>query len=239
MFTGDYHTHTRFSDGKGSVLENALAANAVGLKEIAITDHGFRIPTMSFGKFLKAKRECREAEKMAGVRVLAGVEANLISDEGDLDVKEEELPEIEFLLAGFHKFAIPKNVRTFFDTYAVTYFNGAIRTGKKAIERNTRALVRAIERYPLNAVAHLNHAMKVNVFEVAQAAAKKGVLIELNAKHLSDLEGEWNALLQSGANFILSSDAHSPSAVGKIERALQKALSEGIPAERIVNYIGD
>ena len=41
-FFGDYHTHTTYSHGKGSVADNARAAAAVGLKEIAITDHGLR-----------------------------------------------------------------------------------------------------------------------------------------------------------------------------------------------------
>ena len=39
--TADYHTHTPYSHGKNTVLENAVAAKAKGLKEIAITDHGF------------------------------------------------------------------------------------------------------------------------------------------------------------------------------------------------------
>ena len=39
----DYHTHTVYSHGTGSVLENALIAKEKGLKEIAITDHGFHI----------------------------------------------------------------------------------------------------------------------------------------------------------------------------------------------------
>jgi len=41
-FFGDYHTHTKFSHGKGSVEDNVRAAVAKGLKEVAITDHGFK-----------------------------------------------------------------------------------------------------------------------------------------------------------------------------------------------------
>ena len=45
--TGDYHTHTVYSHGKGSVFDNARRAKEIGLGEIAISDHGFA--QMAFG----------------------------------------------------------------------------------------------------------------------------------------------------------------------------------------------
>ena len=36
----DHHTHTTYSHGKGSILDNARVAHEKGLKSIAITDHG-------------------------------------------------------------------------------------------------------------------------------------------------------------------------------------------------------
>ena len=36
----DYHTHTLYSHGKGTIQQNVEAAQRKGLKEIAITDHG-------------------------------------------------------------------------------------------------------------------------------------------------------------------------------------------------------
>ena len=38
--TFDYHTHTIFSHGKGTIADNVEAARSKGLKGIAITDHG-------------------------------------------------------------------------------------------------------------------------------------------------------------------------------------------------------
>ena len=71
LLTGDYHTHTTYSHGKGTVLENALAAKEKGLKEIAITDHGFE--QMAFGikrkKVPQLIKDCREATEKTGVKV--------------------------------------------------------------------------------------------------------------------------------------------------------------------------
>ena len=239
MFIGDYHTHTNYSDGKGSVMENALSAKARGLKEIAVTDHGFRLFRKGFGKYLRLKVECEEASRQTGVTVLAGAEADILSFDGELDLPERQLKEVDYLIAGFHKFAPPKSAAVFFKMYLVTFFNGLIPTGKRAKERNTNAVIAAINRYPVKVLAHLNHSLKVDVGRVATACAEKGVLVEINVKHLKDFKGQWGALYKSGARFVVSSDAHTPKEVGALHGAFERAVKEGIPVDRIVNYCGE
>jgi putative hydrolase len=39
-FYGDYHTHSRYSDGRQSVRDIAAAASKKGIREVAVTDHG-------------------------------------------------------------------------------------------------------------------------------------------------------------------------------------------------------
>ena len=236
MFVGDYHTHTTFSDGKGSVLQNALAAKEKGLSEIAVTDHGFRVLSRGIRKYLRAKKECKEAENVTGIRVIAGIEADIVSLEGDVDIREDHLARIDYIVVGFHKFAPPKGLSDFFKMYFVTYFNGLIPTGKTDRARNTRALIKAIYRYPVKVVTHLNHSLRVNVGDVAAACAERGVLIELNAKHLKALKGHWHELAQSGAKFIVNSDSHRPRDVGKLQKAFDEAVKNGIDPARIVNY---
>lgn len=46
-FYGDYHTHSVYSDGRAKISDAALYAGKIGLKELAITDHGFANVTLS------------------------------------------------------------------------------------------------------------------------------------------------------------------------------------------------
>ena len=100
--TADYHTHTPYSHGKNTVLENVRAAKKAGLKEIGITDHGFN--HILFGlkrkNLLDIRKECDEAEKLIGIKVLLGMESNLISVDGETDMKESDLQYFDLFLWG-------------------------------------------------------------------------------------------------------------------------------------------
>ena len=77
ILTADYHTHTPFSHGKNTVLENAEKAKEQGLQQIAITDHGYT--HVVFGlrrrKIKEYRAQCEEATRKTGVKVLVGIEA--------------------------------------------------------------------------------------------------------------------------------------------------------------------
>lgn len=66
QLTADYHTHTPYSHGKNTVLENTKAAKKTELREIGITDHGFN--HMLFGlkrrNLTDLRKEIDEAERL-------------------------------------------------------------------------------------------------------------------------------------------------------------------------------
>jgi DNA polymerase (family 10) len=100
---GELHVHTRWSDGRNTIEEMALAARARGYQYLGIADHssGTRI---AHGQGLKQQtQEIRQLnQKLDGIHILSGVEANVMLD-GSLDVPDEILAEMDFVIASVHR----------------------------------------------------------------------------------------------------------------------------------------
>lgn len=195
LLTGDYHTHTTYSHGKGTVLENALAAKEKGLKEIAITDHGFE--QMAFGikrkKVPQLIKDCREATEKTGVKVYVGMEANLCDEFGRTDMTVNDYKDFDVFLMGIHRFVKFTRFKDFWNMFFVNFFYTLLKKeGSKSLMRyNTRAYINSIEKYPIDAVTHLNFLCFCDVAEVAKAARDNGTYIELNAKSSTFPTNSW------------------------------------------------
>ena len=102
--TADYHTHTPYSHGKGTVEENAARAKALGMKQIGITDHGFA--QLAFGlrrrKVPALIADCRAAAEKLGIDVLVGMEANILGESGLTDMTEADYDNFDLFLCGKH-----------------------------------------------------------------------------------------------------------------------------------------
>lgn len=237
MIVADYHTHTVYSHGTGSVLENALVAKEKGLKEIAITDHGFS--HMAFNLKRKEVQSLRkdidEAMEKTGVKIYLGVEANLLNFNGDIDVNEEDLKSLELIVMGFHK-GIKNGFKAFFNFSLSNLLADIFRIRpKKLIAKNTKAYIEAVHRYPIDIISHLNLTAKVNVKEVAQACAETNTYLEINSKRVHLTKEEMDEILSTDVKLVISSDAHSPQRVGEYSLAKRVIESYGIPLDRIVN----
>ena len=232
----DYHTHTTFSHGKGSIEDNVKEAVKKGLEAIAITDHG--PGHMTYG----IKREDvpimrAEIEKLKPlypqIKIYLGVEANIIDTGNNLDVTAEEITQYDFILAGYHF-----GIRECYSAANFMYSHG-IGTGKKRTaflrERNTKMVVKAIEENDIKILTHPGDKAPVDMAKVAKACAKKGVLMELNMKHPHLTVDEIKIAAKEDVSFIISSDAHISEKVGTFEAALKRAMDAGIDLSRIVN----
>ena len=242
LLTGDYHTHTIYSHGSGTVLDNALAAKEKGLKEIAITDHGFE--QMAFGikrkKVPQLIKDCREATEKTGVKVYVGMEANLCDENGRTDMTVNDYKDFDVFLMGIHRCVKFTRFKDFWNMLFVNFFYTLIKKegSKSLIRYNTRAYITSIEKYPIDAVTHLNFLCFCDVAEVAKAARDNGTYIELNAKkvHLSDEQLE--KVVSTGVRFIIDSDAHSPDRVGDTKLVDDMPSRVEVPRDRIDNIDG-
>lgn len=240
--TADYHTHTPYSHGKNTVLENAIAAKNIGLKQIGITDHGFN--HLLFG--LKRKRladlrnEVEEAERLTGVKVLMGMESNLISLDGDTDMKPSDLIRFDLYLAGIHEVLRYKSFGDFYNIAVRNYY--AYKFGKKpprkVIDLTTKAYVEAIKNNPIDILTHVNYKCCCDLEEVAKVCADYGTYIEINTKKRHVSPEELDKMAKCGARFVIDSDAHSADRVGdtKIAEALLKDCE--LPLSQIDNIDG-
>lgn len=234
---GDYHTHTPYSHGTGTILENAISAKQKGLKQIAITDHGFNHKLYGINKkdIISMKSECIEAEKQTGVKVLLGIEANLISNDGTIDLTEKDIENLDIILVGYHNFVKAKKITDKFSLFYRNIISGIFKPSKNKIEKNTDVYLKAMKKYKINVLTHLNYGMKVNTLKVALAARDNNVLIELNGKRILFTDEEMLEMAKNKVKFIINSDAHSSDRIGEVNNAINLVTRLGIPKNLIVN----
>lgn len=239
MISGDYHTHTTFSHGISSIEENVAEANKKGLKEIAITDHGLR--HVAFGM---KRREIPVMQKLIGeaqekfpdVRILYGVEANIYSSQGDIDLKPSDMECFDIVIAGYHKAVWPKNPWDLCRFNLGASMHNAFGYGKKAVQRFTDAYVKAIKSGKVDVITHPNYGIKTDIRQVAQAAKDYGVLLELNGKRISMTDEEILTIVDVGAGIIVNSDAHACGRVGDVSLPLERVEKLKIDKNLIVNW---
>ena len=242
LLTADYHTHTVFSHGKGLIIDNAVVAKEKGLKEVGISDHGFAHPAFGLTKrkIPKMRALCDEATKQTGVKVLLGIESNIIGENGEVDLKEKFYDNFDIFLAGIHKFVLyrPKSVFTLsIPNLYRKYFNRE-KVSESLRKTNTKAFINVIKKNPVDIITHLNFDCFADVSEVAKCAADYGTYIELNSKKIHLTDEELYAVVKTGVNFVISSDAHSPERVAEIS-LIEKLLSRvDVPLDRIKNIDG-
>jgi putative hydrolase len=240
--TADYHTHTPYSHGKNTVLENVYMANDLGLKQIAITDHGFNhlLFGLKRGKLDDLRNEITQAEKITGVKVLMGMESNLISVDGSTDMKPSDLKYFDIYLCGIHEVL---KYKSFSDMYNILIKNYSAfklnkKPDKKTIELTTKAYINAVKNNPIDILTHINFKCYCNIKEVAKVCCDYGTYVEINTKkrHLS--LDELNIMADQGARFVIDSDAHTASRVGDTKIAEEILDGSNFPLDRIDNIDG-
>lgn len=224
---GDYHTHTIDSDGKNTIDENIIAAKKRGLQQVAITNHAHYRPKNKQKRWeqsLLAKAQAIKSGKEHGIQAFYGVEGNIISSQGDIDISNDERKLYDIVVCGFHASVKPKKFWEIFTFYLPNLFWMLLRqmkidwTPKKRIRKNTQAVVSAIEKNNIDILSHPNRYFRVNILEVAKACVARGTAMELNNKRISFRPIDFERMAAMGVKFVIDSDAHKAENVGRMDR---------------------
>lgn len=237
----DYHTHTRYSHGKGTIRENVEAAIEKGLKAIGICDHGpgHYLYGVKREKIYQMRREVDKLNReYKEIEILLGVEANVIGFDGTIDVDKEIIDMLDILLLGFHYGVLFKSIGDYLFMNVANPVSKLLPIGRdRIIERNTEAIIKAIERYPIDIITHPGDKVKLNTKKVAEAAYAKGVALEINEKHNELSVENLKIALDTKVDFYINSDAHRPEEVGMVDEAIKRIVEANIPISRIKNLI--
>ena len=244
VMTYDLHTHTTYSHGTGSVEDNVKVAMEKGLEFIAISDHGpghmfYGIKRNEIPSFKKDVEQM--AEKYPQISVRASVEANILHAQpgtdhaNGLDIKPEEFEQFDFIIAGFHFGCLNcSSIKNWL-------WSHGIKAGEDSLRKsNTKMITDALRLNDIAIITHPGDKGPFDILEIAKVCAETDTLIEINGRHGHLTVDEIKEAMQvEGLNFIISSDAHSPDAVGTYKEALQRALDAGLDISRIVNIRRD
>lgn len=218
----DLHTHTVASGHAFATVDELMRkASSKELELVAITDHGPGLPGGAHPYHFWNLRILPRV--MYGVKLLRGVEANVIDLDGTLDLDEELLNYLDIVGAGFHP---------------LCGYDG------QSEKENSQALINAIKRYrQIDVLVHPGNTWyPIIPDEVIDVAIEHGVLIELNNSSFITRPGSYeNCLaiarktLERGGKIVISSDAHMADDVGSFGRALKLAEDVGFSEDMIVN----
>jgi len=243
---GDYHVHTSFSDGTGSIEECATRALEVGLPEIAIADHIAAAPASDEHWWVAPDRlaeYCDEVRAVAArhgdIRVLLGIEAEYVEGgEAELDELLDCWP-FEVVVLGVHVV----------DGFA--FDDPALRGDPRwndadaFLARYYQVVRRAAEYGRFDVLAHLDYiglwghqpgpAARRELDAALDALAASGGALELNTDRISDPAGVMypspailRAARDRGIPLVIDSDAHEAEHVGRLlDEAIALARESG------------
>lgn len=208
---GLVHSHSTWSDGRNTLQEMALAAQAVGLQYLTVTDHS---QTASYAGGLKPddlQRQWDEIDRLnaslSGIKLFKGVESDILED-GELDFEDRLLARCDIVIGSIH-------ARHQMDE-----------------DQMTRRVVRAFDNprlhvwgHPTGRLINSREPYGVRMEEILDAAVKRGVAIEVNGSpHRLDLKAEHVRMaLRRGLKLVVSADSHSVAEVQNLRFAVGTA----------------
>lgn len=220
---GDLHTHTNLTDGKNTLEEMAEAAQKLGYKYIANTDHSKRV-TVAGGLdekqvFENIKRTDKLNENFKDFTILKGIEVDILED-GSLDLSDKVLKELDIVVGAIHyKFNLSR-------------------------EEQTERILRAMDNPYLNIIAHPTGRLinerepyDIDLEKIMQKAKENNCILEINSQpsrlDLNDLNSR--KAKEMGVKLVISTDAHSTTQYDFMRFGIGQARRGWIEKHNVIN----
>lgn len=225
---GDLQMHSLWSDGTASIEEMAKAGAERGYEYIAITDHA---KGLKIAGGIDEIQLAEQAEEIAHAndalactskpfRVLRSIELNL-NPAGDGDMDADALARLDVVLGCFHSALRKKEDQT--ERYLAALRNPTVQ----------------ILGHPRGRIYNFRLGLTADWRRVFDLAAKLDKAVEIDSyPDRQDLSGDLVRLAaKAGCRISIGTDSHGPSQLRFIEFGLASALSAGVKADRILNFM--
>lgn len=220
----DLHTHTIVSGhAYSTVQENIQEAINTGLKYLGLSEHA---PSMPGGphEYYFNNIYCIPSE-VNGLKILKGIEANIIDFDGNTDAPDDLLTHIDYVIASLHTPCIESGT----------------------IEENTNTILKVMDKLKVKIIGHLDDSRyPVDYKKIVKKAKEKNILLEINNSSLKPTtfrQGAWenlkellNLCEEYKVKVILGSDAHISYDVGKFPYSEKIINDLNFPKNLVINY---
>jgi len=222
---GDFHMHTKWSDGAHTIEELAIECKSKGYEYIAITDHSKSLGVaggLSEEELLMQIEEIDMVnKKFDDFRVLAGIEVDIRSD-GSLDFSDDILSKLDIVIAAIHT---------------------GFKQGKEAI---TKRIINAMKNKYVNIIAHptgrllgVREGYELDLAEIFKVARETDTIIEINSYpqrlDLNDKNSRWAK--EEGVMVAIGTDAHTINQLDTIGFGVSVARRGWLERKDVLNCL--
>ena len=222
---GDLHLHSKWTDGKSTILEMVRACKERGYQYCAITDHSKAVRVaggLSAEDFKRQRAEIEEARaKVGGITVFTGCEVDILPD-GSLDLPNDILDQLDVVVAAVHaKMTMPQREMT-----------------KRVLKALGHSAV-TILAHPTGRLINEREPYAIDLEEIFHAAKENNVAVELNAQpdrlDLNDLH--LFRAKEIGVKIAINTDAHSTEQLRFINYGIDQARRGWLEKRHVLNAL--
>lgn len=226
MLKYDLHIHTVASGhAHNTLLEYINQAKGLKMKAIGISEHGPSMDGAAINEVYFRVLD-RLPEIVYGVRILRGIEANIIDAKGSIDISEKIIGKLDYIMASLHRGTPYKE------------------KGKKM---NTEATIKAIRSGKIDILTHpfFTKDFPMDVEKVFKEACLHNVMLEINLSYVKErkiqpdtfenLKKMISIVKKYKKKVIVGSDAHNIWELAD-DSGLEKIMNKiGLKENMIIN----